>query len=213
MNTNEEKLRQEILGDAERHAERTLARARSDAQKALEQVRTDHAALATQRLAEADTEGEERYQAITSSIVHDLRNGWLKHRETVVADLLDQALTHAEELGETERRESLRQLLSEALEAIGQTAMTIRANAECARLLDENTIETAATAAWKQRGHTVVNVIVDPELRPGLVAESTNGRRLFDNTYVTRLARLRAELRALVDTAVGREEDDKQGHD
>jgi hypothetical protein len=53
MNDSESKLQQELLGDANRKAERVLSRARGDAAKALAAVRDEHAKMREERLQEA----------------------------------------------------------------------------------------------------------------------------------------------------------------
>jgi vacuolar-type H+-ATPase subunit E/Vma4 len=55
-----------------------------------------------------------------------------------------------------------------------------------------------------------VEVETDDGVGGGLILATRDGRRLFDNTYATRLDRLRGELRSAVCAGFAADEDDNQ---
>ena len=214
MSSNEDNLRREILGDAERRAERTVARARRDAEKMLADMRREHEVVAATRLAEAEVEAEARYRAMTAGIEHELRKNWLQCREAVFDEMMARALDQVENLTGIERRRSLERLLTEALRAMGPADVRVRANEACAAALEAEVVEAARQAAWGEAGAGVaVHIAVDPRVKPGLVVESLDGRLLFDNTYATRLARTRSEMRASLQAFSRAEEGNGKEHD
>jgi len=213
MNDSESKLQQEILSDAQRKADRIIGRAHSDSDKALTAVREEHARLRDQQLQEARREADEKARAITARVRHEIQRRWLTLREEGFDQLFSSLLTTLEQGTGIDRQRSLRQLLQEALAAIGPRDAVVRLNPACAALLTDAVVaDVAAALPPGVRGSATLRRQVDDALRPGVVVESVDGQRFFDNTYATRLGRLRSDLRALVSEGVATTESDDEAH-
>lgn len=211
MNDSESKLQQELLSDAERKAERAVNRARSDAAKALAAVRDEQAKVRAERLDETRRDGEARARAITARVRHEVQRRWLTLREAGLERLFAELLPRLEAGDGIERERSLRQLLQEALEAMGPLAVNVRLSPESATLLTDAVMAEVRSLAWPNADALAsVSRVIDASLRPGVLVESADGRFVFDNTYATRLERLRSPLRSLASagmTSAGSDED------
>jgi vacuolar-type H+-ATPase subunit E/Vma4 len=213
MSDSESKLQQELLGDAQRQAERAMSRARSAAAKALAAAQEEHAKLRTLRLAETAQEAETQAHAIAARLRYETQRRWLTLREAALDRLFAAVLPRLEAGDGIDRERSLRQLLQEALEAIGPGAAEVRLNPEAARLLSAETIAAVCAQAWPQsRPVPGVTRVIDDAQRAGVLVVSADGRRVFDNTYATRLERLRGRLRALASVGAASAESDDGSH-
>ena len=192
MNEQEQKLRDEILKDAKRKAERALTRAKRDADKACKQAETAQASEREQALARAGERAATQSRAVLATVAQEIRRRRLLAREEIIERCLDEALTVAESLPAEEYRRSLGELLAEALAALGPGEATIRVRPADLDLLSPPCLTTLGI---ESAGLTVV---ADAAIVRGVVAESHDGRRQFDNTYATRRKRLRERLRTLL---------------
>ena len=197
MSEQEEKLRQEILGDARRKAERAIKRARRDAEKTLEAVRAEQDEARGKRLEAATREAEEKYRAVTAGIAYTIRRRWLLQREEVLDKLFAAMLPEIEAGEGIDRARSLRELLREALEAIGPAPVRLRLHPRDIEILDETSRAEVWRAAFGTESSPAMDMDVEPDesIGRGLILESRDGRHMFDNTYATRLTRLRPVLR------------------
>ncbi|MBT3376765.1 MAG: hypothetical protein HN742_14905 [Lentisphaerae bacterium] len=192
MQTQEDKLEQEIFRDAERRAERALERAKRDAGKLATKAERRVTRARKARMEQAESRAVERERAITSSIDHDVMRQWLVTRETVFEELFATAL-QASEAGEgIDTEASLRALVLEGMRQLGKEAVTVRVRTKDAGVLEGSVLEELQAEA----GVPSVTVLADESLGGGVVLETDAGRRRFDNTYATRLRRMKAELRA-----------------
>ena len=213
MNDSESKLQQELLGDAEHKAERAVNRARSDAAKALAAVQDEQAKVREERLQEVRREAEARARAIMARIRHEVQRRWLTLREAGLDRLFAEVLPRLETGDGIDRELSLRQLLQEALEAMGPMAVSVRLNPESAVFLTAAAIAEVCSQAWPTAAVPAsVGRVIDESLRPGVLVESADGRFVFDNTYATRLERLRSPLRSLASAGMTSAESDDDSH-
>lgn len=213
MSQSESKLQQELLGDAELRAEQVLNRARGDAAKALAAVRDEQAKERETRLRDARREAEARAHAITARIRHEVHRRWIRLREQGLERLFADVLPRLEQGQDIDRERSLQQLLQEALEAMGPRAARVRLNPESAAVLTLAALAEVRSQAWPQADPSAsLSLVVDSSLRPGLRLESADDRFVFDNTYATRLERLRGPLRSLVSAGMTSAESDDDGH-
>lgn len=188
MNQQEQKLRDEILNDAKRKAERIQARAERDAAKAREQATEEQRAEREQALERARQRADTRSRAILVTVDQEVRRQRLVARESILERCLDRALAAACSLPPEEERRALAELLDEALTALGPGPAKIRACPADAAVLSSAILDDPAN----------ITVTADERLGAGLVAESPDGLRQFDNTYATRRQRLRERLRTLL---------------
>ena len=192
MNEQEQKLRDEILSDAKRKAERALTRARRDADKARRQAETDQASEREQALARAGERAAVQSRAVLATVAQEVRRRRLLAREEIIERCLDEALTAAESLPAEDSRRSLGELLAEALAALGPKEVTIRVRPADLDLLSSQCLATLGIES------APLTVVADTTIAGGVVAESHDGLRQFDNTYATRRKRLRKRLRTLL---------------
>ncbi len=206
-------LQQQLRRDAEGQAERVLGEARSAAAQALAAVQTEHAKEREQRLQEAEREAEAQTRASAAGVRQQIQRRWLRLREEGLEGLFAAVLPQLEEGDGIDRERSLRQLLQEALEALGPRAVSVRLCPDSAALLSADAIAAVRSQTWPQADATAsVSRVVDPSLRPGLRVESADGHLVFDNTYATRLERLRAPLRSLASAGLADTESDDDRH-
>jgi len=199
MDATATRLEQELLVDARRQAERVTGRAREQVAQSLAAMRAQVAAEREAQLAEAHHEAEVQARSVAARARLDERRHWLLLREQCFEGLFGGGLAALESGVGIDRERSLRELLHEALEAVGPGPVTLRVGPAAAALLSEAAIAEVQAQAWPAGGRgAAVRRVVEESLRPGVVVESADGSRVFDNTYATRLARLRDSLRAMV---------------
>ena len=213
MNDSESRLQQELRGDAERQAGQLMSQARADAAKALAAVRDEQAKVREERLEATRLEAEAQARAIGARIRHEVQRRWLTLREEGLDRLFAEVLPRLETGAGIERERSLRQLLQEALEAMGPMAVRVRLNPDSATLLTAEALAEVCSQAWPHAGAPAsVDRAIDASLRPGVLVESVDGRFVFDNTYATRLERLRSPLRSLASAGTAAAESDDDSH-
>ncbi|HPY91436.1 MAG TPA: V-type ATP synthase subunit E family protein, partial [Lentisphaeria bacterium] len=117
MNPQEDKLQAEILSDAKTRAERIIARANNDADKALRQAAEEIERNRQERLAEASAEAEMKCRSILVDIQQETRRRWLLASESCLAGFLREALAAVERSDGIDRARSLTLLAREALAA------------------------------------------------------------------------------------------------
>jgi len=192
MNEQERKLRDEILEDAKRKAERALTRGKREAAKVREQAATEQQAERDNALQRAGDRAEAQGRAILATVDQEVRRGRLIAREEVVTRCLDEALAAARSLPPAEAQESLGELLSEAVAAFGPGPLTVRVHPTAAAAFSAERLTALGLAPES------LEVVPDESVVDGLVAASPDGLRQFDNTYATRCKRLRERLRTLL---------------
>ena len=209
MSTQETKLREEILRDAEAKAAELLAKARAEADAVTAQASAETAALRRAELAKAEALAEARCRAIESGTGTEVRRRWLVRREAVIEAALADGLTRAESAPASERARALETLLAEAVTGFAPEAdgLLITARAAVGALLTPQLLAAAAkhaglaeaaAAAWK--------VAVESAMAPGLVVTASDDRRRCDQTFAARLARMKHDLRLQVAEMVGIQE-------
>lgn len=212
MNGQEEKLRQEILGDARRKAARTVKRAQRDVEKMLKAVRDQHEKLAEERHKAAGREAEEKHRAVSASIEHEIRKRWLTAREQALDEYFEDMLPELERGDDIDRSRSLRELLCEALSATGPVPVRLRLRSADLHALDADALAACLAEAFAPEGRegAAIEVVEEEGIKGGLVLETRDGRMVFDNTYATRLNRLKGTLRADVCTGFDADEEPPQ---
>jgi len=200
MQNQEDKLQQEILSDARRKTKRVVERAERDAEKLVKAAlrRQERAKQARLREAEHTADGESR--AIRASIEFERTRHWLIAREEELDALFTAAVEglDCDALPDADRAESLKQLLTEALSATAPGALSIEVRPADRHLLTEQLLADVKTALDADAAGVTISVMEREGLGAGVVVRSDDGRKCFDNTYATRLSRMKAVLRATV---------------
>ena len=190
----EDKLKQELLADANAPAADLMARAQEEADRMIEQARRHAAERREARLADAMEEAEKRCRSIFADIELETSRRWLRKQEACIDELLQTALAKADKAEGFDRASSLASLAKEALAAIGDRDCSVFFNPAD---------EVVVTRDWLQKlsrevypGSTSVYVLkADPSIDGGIVLETKDGARQVDNSYRTRLLRMKDGLR------------------
>jgi len=204
MQTQEEKLQEEILKDAQRKSERTIQRAERDAAKASKAVEDRVAVVRAERLETAERVAAEKERAITASIDHEIMRQWLTVREKAFETLFSESLQAVEASEGSDRGESLRALALEAIRELGPDELIIHARPGDMSALDDGALKVLlAEAGDAFAGKATLAVEPDGEMAAGVVVRTADGRKRFDNTYATRLRRMKQDLRPEVCSQAG----------
>jgi len=190
----EDKLKQELLADANAQAAEIMARAQEEADRMIEQARRNAAERREARLAAAMEEAEKRCRSIFADVELETSRRWLRKQEACIDELLQTALAKADKAEGFDRASSLASLAKEALAAIGDRDCSVFFNPAD---------EVVVTRDWLQKlsrevypGSTSVYVLkADPSIDGGIVLETKDGARQVDNSYRTRLLRMKDGLR------------------
>lgn len=192
----EEKLREEIMGDARLKAERIIARAKNEAQKTISAAEAEVAAKRKERLQEANEEADAKCHSILLDIQHESIRHWLLRREQCIEKMFQQALKIASETAGQKHETSLRQLAEEALEAIGPAPMRVRFNSKDASIITEPWLQKIAHGLFGEKADLARFTLDPAEDAPvGIAFETLDGQRTFDNSYAARLMHARDDLR------------------
>ncbi len=199
MHEQEEKLQQEILNDAHRKQERTLQRARRDVEKALLNVKKRQDDSRQTRLQAAEHLAKDKARAIKASIEQEIRRQWLLLREKQLDDVFAAVLSQLESGSGFDQDESLRQLAGEAVTALGEGEIVVElATKDKDKLTSAQIADVVKALPNGQNTKIDVEVKENPDMRRGIIVTSKNGRKQFNNTYATRLYRMKNQLRASV---------------
>ena len=193
MNNQEEKLRQEILGDAKAKAERTIAKAMLSADKLAEEAKKSADEKRALRLKEAEEKAEKRCAAIMMDVQREARRHWLNERERCIDELFAEALSKAESTKGEKHRKSLESLAKEAIAAIGCKDMKVAFPTADKAVLSGEWLKAIAMELFGNAPEFVLEPSDDA--RPGLAFETLDGQRSFDNTYASRLENMHDSLR------------------
>ena len=197
-NYQEEKLRQEILGDARTKAERTVARARNEAGKNIARAQEDAAKKREARLAEAERDIEDKCNALLLDVERESRRHWLLGREACIDAMLQEALKTAEQTTGEAHAKSMEMLAEEAIRAIGPTAMTVTFPPQDSHLVTPQWLLAIAEKLFGADSVASFTLAPNQNAPQGISFTTDDGQRTFDNTYASRLAKMKDNLRLLV---------------
>jgi len=196
MQEKEERLRQEIMKDARRKAERTLERARSDVEKQKAKIRRRQEKNRKQAMDEAKTRAEEQYRSVTARVQHEKLKRWLQRREEVLEELFAAVLEDVGNEEQIDRRNSLSQLIREAIASVGPGRFVVRVCPTDKPMITREWLKSVAGQALETDSEQIrLEVQADPRVKDGVIVESEDGDRYFDNTCETRLRRMKSDLR------------------
>lgn len=183
-----------VLRDVRGDADQVLANARSKAdeirQAAQEQAEEEGAKILDQASAEAE---RIRGQIVATNQLK-ARTTLLAQREKLLEDVFDTAKQRLPNVLRSSDYEKIaKRLLKEALQQLGGEAAIVRADAETLKSLPTNVLETISkeTGMKIQLGDPLENVL-------GIIVETEDKHRQYDNTLGTRLKRMQDTLRSSV---------------
>lgn len=150
-NHQEDKLRQEILGDAKLNAERIIARAKNEAQKTIDAAQAEVNQKREERLREANEDIDAKCHSIMLDVQRESTRHWLLQREKCIDDMFQEAVRQAAETTGEAHEKSLQQLAEEALAAIGPADMRVIFNSKDAAIITETWLCTIAARLFGEK--------------------------------------------------------------
>ena len=197
-NYQEEKLRQEILGDARTKAERIVARAKNEAAKYISKAQEEAARKREERLAEANREIDAKCKSILLDVERESRRHWLLGREACIDAMFQDALKAACATDGEEHAKSMELLAEEAIRAIGQVPMVVTfPESDCA-LVTLPWLREIAERLFGDQNNASFTLNPKRDAPAGVSFTTDDGKRAFDNTYASRLSKMKDSLRILV---------------
>lgn len=183
-----------VLSDVRGNAEQALTDAKAKAELIRKQAADQAAAERAQILAKASVEAERiRSQAIATTQLK-ARTQELEHREALLNSVFDTAAEKLTSISKSSDYEKTAQLLlREAVTQLGASVVKVHADQATGKLITASVIE----ALSKELN---IKIQIDEPLAKGtgVVVETEDGHRQYDNTLETRLKRMRDTLRAPV---------------
>jgi V/A-type H+/Na+-transporting ATPase subunit E len=187
-------LSEAVLNDARNDAEQILADAKAKAEEIRKQAGVQAAAERAKILEKASLEAERLRSQAVSTTQLKARTIELEQREKLLNEVFEKAaqkISAADKGADYEKTATM--LLREALTQLGAEAAVVRA--------DKTTQKFLSTAALEKLSKELkVKIKLGESLKEGLgvVVETEDGHRQYDNTLETRLKRMRDALRSPV---------------
>ncbi len=195
-NHQEDKLRQEILGDAKLNAERIVARAKNEAQKTIDAAQAEVDQKRADRLREANEEADSKCHSILLDVQRESTRHWLLQREQCIDEMFQEAVRQASELTGEEHEKSLLQLAEEAMAAVGPADMRVIFNSKDTAIITEPWLRAIAAKLFGEKAAQVAFTLEPGDNAPaGIAFATTDGARTFDNSYAARLRNMKDTLR------------------
>ena len=195
-NHQEDKLRQEILGDAKLNAERIVARAKNEAQKTIDAAQAEVDQKRAERLREANEDIDAKCHSIMLDVQRESTRHWLLQREQCIDDMFQEAVRQAAETVGEAHENSLRQLAEEALAAIGPAPVRVIFNSKDVAIVTEAWLHAIAEKLFGEKASQVQFTLEPGDDAPAGIAFATlDGTRTFDNSYAARLRNMKDTLR------------------
>jgi vacuolar-type H+-ATPase subunit E/Vma4 len=191
---NVQALMRTVFNEAQAEAEQILAEAQAKAEAIRQRAQEEASAQRTEMLARASREAELLHSQAVASAQLQARTIELERREKLLDSVFD--ATRRQLPGVQQRADYdqiARQLLREALMHLGADAARIRADELMRTHLTDQVLAEISTELGVQVQHgTPLKQGV------GLIVQTVDGHRQYDNTLEARLGRLQNTLRAPV---------------
>ena len=190
-------LREEILADARRQAERTVRRAERDAEDALAQARKEADADRDSRLDAARREAERRRNLVLAAIPVEEARMRAQRVEEVLEAIRDEARRRLAERGGEEYRRTLVRLAAEAVSNMAGERFVLELGAADLKAVGNGLADDVRKAVGRQG----LQIAVAPEpadIETGVIVRDADGRQVVDNRLVARLERLWPALRLAI---------------
>ena len=190
-------LREEILADARRQAERTVRRAERDAEDALAQARKEADADRDSRLDAARREAERRRNLVLAAIPVEEARMRAQRIEEVLEAIRDEARRRLAERGGEEYRRTLVRLAAEAVSIMAGEQFVLELGAADLKAVGNG----LADDVRKTVGRQGLQITVAPEpadIETGVIVRDADGRQVVDNRLAARLERLWPALRLAI---------------
>jgi V/A-type H+-transporting ATPase subunit E len=194
LDENIQALTRTVLNEAQTEAEQVLAEAQAKAQAVRERAQEQASAERTEILVRTSREAERlRSQAVASAQLK-ARTAELERREKLLDGVFDAARQQLSDLPQRADYDQIaRELLRQALISLGADAARIRADERTQAVLTDKVLAEMSAESGVQVTHGT-----PLEHGLGLIVQTADGHRQYDNTLEARLERLQKTLRAPV---------------
>ncbi len=194
----EQRLRDEIIGDAKAKAERLLARARNDATKIVDRAKREAEAKRKERMAEVEKEMAQKCGSIVRGVETELKRHWLAGREERLEAMLATALEKAASTTGEAHSRSMALLAKEAILALGPCHAQVYFPEKDAGLVTDEWLSSIAKEALPKDADFAFQLCPSPDAPDGLRFVTLDGGKEFDNTYASRLQKMKDGIRVLL---------------
>ena len=188
---NIEALSRAVLREAHSDAEKILADAREKSEAIRQQGQQQADARRAEILEQASREAQRIHSEILSTAQLKARTLQLDQREKLLDEVFEAARQQLNSIQKsTDYPKTARLLLTDALARLGVDQAVIRVDPGTSKYLTEEVLQEIS-------GQSGTKIKLGPPLEHGIgvIAETTDGHRQYDNTLETRLARFRDTLR------------------
>jgi vacuolar-type H+-ATPase subunit E/Vma4 len=200
MNKQEERLRQEIIADAKKKAERIQARAETEKDRLLKKFRQEMAELREERLQEIHLESNKQIRSLQNTFNMEKRKRWLLKREDEIQALFAEVLNDTENFAGEKRQQSLVNLAKEALLALPPAAYKVEYSSVDSSLVTLSWLESLLAELGNNSADSSYSFELqeNSSMKGGIRFCSADLSKVFDNSYENRLTVLQEPLRQLL---------------
>ena len=199
MDSQEQRLQQEILADAQKKAEHIRAKALTEKERMLKKFQQELAVRRKERLAEVEAEIAQQTRNIENSLGMEKRKHWLRNREDSIQQLFTETKVQAEQISGSDREQSLALLAEEALTALADGEYQVQFAPRDGGLITLDWLTRRSQAALgEQAQNCSFKLQPSADIEGGIRFVACNHSRSFDNTYAARLNLLQDKLRSLL---------------
>lgn len=191
LDENVQALTRTVLNETHAEAEQVLAEAQAKAQAVREHAQEQASAERAEILARASKEAERlRSQAVASAQLQ-ARTAKLERREKLLDSVFDAARQQLSDVPQRADYDQIaRELLRQALMSLGADTAQIRADERTRAVLTDQVLAEISEELGVQVTHGT-----PLEHGVGLIVQTADGHREYDNTLEARLGRLQNTLR------------------
>jgi len=187
-------LSRAVLNDVQGDVEQILEQAKTKAEEIRQRAKEQAEAERTKILEQASVESERVRSQVVATNQLKARTMLLEQREKLLDEVFDTAKQRLSSvLRGSDYEKTAQRLLREAILQLGSESAIVRADEETIKALSTGEIE-------KVSKDTQIRIKLGDPLEKGLgvIAETEDGHRQYDNTLDTRLKRMRDTLRSSV---------------
>ena len=183
-----------VLRDVRGDAEQILAEAQAKAEEIRQRDREQAEAERAKILEQAKVEAERLRSQVVATTQLKARTMLLEQREKLLEEVFNAARQRLPSIQrDSDYGQVAQRLFEEAVRQLGGSAAMVHADEETSKSLS-----TAQIESLSKETQTQIRMGDPLEKSHGVVAETEDGHRQYDNTLETRLRRMRDSLRASV---------------
>jgi len=194
---SEQKLKEEILNDAQKKAERIIKKAQSDAEKIIERAKKEAEEFRNLTISKATERAEKERIRIFSSLPLEKQRSVRQAQENVMNKAIQQALQKLNNSDGFDYKQSLKELTIQGALAVDEETVVCRIRTKDTPIFTETFVkEIIDTLRTKYQKSILVKISSDDKLQDnGVIIESLDGRKIYNNTYELRLKRKTDQIR------------------